>query len=178
MFNLVTAVMAVALTALVVAGGVTYIRPGVYATRGVTETVTLTYKAFDAGVSAYRIANRGALPHSPSTPSVGMGSPDAHLTSPWNQIAPYLAGANVSATPAQAFRAPVGTDWFYGIDSQGSWLCVAGGDSTPDTTRQGVVLAAARAGSASVGRSCGAAQDLAAQHGGAFAATFRIQSGQ
>jgi hypothetical protein len=178
MYNLIIAVLSIALTALVVSGGASYMSPEWGNRRMTTDLATLSYRSFDAAVSAYRAANGGSLPPIASAAPAGLGANEL----PWPVLRPYL-GARADVGSNVVSLSPVtGMEWYYATDSTSVALCLVslGGDGRepiPSSVRSGLQKSTERASVAFVGRSCLNRDDSAVSDQGPFAVTYRIQSG-
>lgn len=176
MFHLVTVVMGIALTALVVAGGVSYMHSDIGLRRETTERVTMSYRTFDAAVSAYRISNQGAVPSAP------LGNAFAENAAWRSQMATYFPRPTKewaeSGHKLGPFAAPSGMDWTYGVLPNGvPFVCLTGvSGPISKAVHDGLVLAANRAAEAIPSKSCGSsAADTAFD--GVMALTFFLNSG-
>ena len=177
MYNLVVAVMSVALMAIVVSGGANYLAPDWGSRRTSAELATLSYQSFDAALSAYRSANAGALPPNPG----GQSSLSSNAL-PWPVLRPYLGAMGDPTSKVVSLNAFSGMDWYYLADSAGVALCLASrnaaGDAPiPPAVRAGLGASASAATLAFVGRSCLNQDAAALTDAGAFAVTYRIRSG-
>lgn len=175
MYQLVLAVLSVALTALVVAGGASYMSPDWGSRRTTADLATLSYQSFDAALSAYRASNGGTLP-----PVAPTGASLSSNAMPWPVLRPYL-GARAEPDSRVVSLAPVqGMEWHYLADSGGGVLCLAsigGGRLVPRSVRAGLTQSAGRASHAYVGRDCLNKDESAVSDEGPFAVTWRIVSG-
>lgn len=105
MRDLVIAVLALALAAVVAVGGVGYVNIGVAARVEASAAASAGFRIYGGALTAYRLSNRGL--------------PDADA---WrDELAPYMAG--------EAPRAPAGWIWSYGRDAAGPWFCFSAADA-------------------------------------------------
>lgn len=176
MFHLVTVVIGIALTALVVTGGISYMHTDIGVRRDTTERVTMSYRTFDAAVSAYRVSNQGAVPSAP------LGNAFA-MNAAWrSQMATYFPRATKewaeSGHKLGPFAAPPGMDWTYGVLPNGTpFVCLASvSGAIPKAVHDGLVLAAQRAAEAIPSKNCGSTT-VNASFDGAMALTFFLNSG-
>lgn len=105
MRDLVIAVLALALAAVVAVGGVGYVNIGVTTRVEASAAAAAGFRIYGGALTAYRLSNRGL--------------PDADT---WrDELAPYMAGG--------APRAPAGWSWSYGRDAAGPWFCFSAADA-------------------------------------------------
>jgi len=176
--QLVIAVLSIALTALVVTGGASYMSSDWGRRRFTADLANLSYQSFDAALTAYRASNGGSLPPTPGSEPSGL----SRNAMPWPVLRPYL-GARADADSRVVSLAPVpGMEWYYLADSSGGILCLAsvGGEGLPPvpaSVRAGLRNSADRASLAYVGRACLDRDDSALTGDGPFAVTWRVSTG-
>jgi hypothetical protein len=129
MIQLVIAVLAIALCALAVAGGINYLDLGVGARTAAREQASVGFAVLDAGFSAYRISN-GTAPSAAD----------------WEgELYPHYA---------QKPETPDGMSWSYGSDASGWWFCLSG--QANEATYQGLrKYADAHAAETAISGTCG-----------------------
>lgn len=162
MFQLVLAVMSIALTAAVVSAGASYLTPDYGVRRVTAETVTTSYRGFEGAVSAYRISNGGSKP-----------PPSTFAGEPWASLSPYMPHS----------LAPVhGMSWSYVQRAGAGYLCLSRNGESPVSraVREGAAVAASRVDGAVVGRQCTGEADSTAAPDAAetpYAVAFPVQAG-
>src|SRR3546814_7372285 len=124
MSHLISAVLAISLCAVLLAGGVNYLKAGSGQRIETESMASAGLISLGTAFSAYRIANR-------ATPTISADPAD------WkNDLFPHYA-----AEP----RAPSGMEWSYGEDVRGWWFCLSG-SSVAEFQYQGLRIAGNRRG--------------------------------
>lgn len=174
MFHLVTVVIGIALTALVVSGGVSYMHGDVGVRRETTERVTMSYRTFDAAVSAYRVSNQGAVP----SPPLGNGQNQAWKSQMSTYFPPSVRQWDAGGNALGPFAAPVNMEWSYAVRTDGRpYVCLSTRDGqVSKAVHEGLAMAATRAADAVMAKRCGAS-DSDLDYDGAIALTFYLQAG-
>lgn len=142
MGQLIIVVLAIALTSLVVVGGISYLHSDTGVRLETYTTVSAQYQTLDAAMRAYRIANRGALPVAPALA-------DAAGDTSWlTSIMAYL--------PVGGLQTPANMQWLYATDgSRILCLTTSAGRTITRGTYDGLVQVASKVNGAIVGKSCG-----------------------
>lgn len=174
MFHLVTVVIGIALTALVVTGGISYMHGDIGVRRETTERVIMSYRTFDAAVSAYRVSNQGAVPSPP------IGNP---ANPAWkSQMATYFPNSvkewDASNNKLGPFAAPAGMEWTYSVRADGKpYVClVTSHGEVSKAVHEGLMIAASKTADAVMAKRCGAStSDIT--YDGEIALTFYLQAG-
>jgi hypothetical protein len=144
--DLVIAVLALSLAAVVSVAGVGYLDVGVAGRIEAGSAATAGFRIYGGALTAYRLSNRG-LP-----------AEDA-----WrDELAPYIAGG--------APKAPSGWKWSYGRDAAGPWFCFSGADADARSHVLRKTAEAFPAGSVTIAGDCAARPDVGAD---GVAATYR-----
>lgn len=161
MSQLVIVILAIVLTSVVVAGGVSYLNSDTGVRLETFTKVSAQYQTLDTAMRAYRIANRGALPAAPSLAD----APDD--TSWLTSVTPYL--------PVGGLQTPANMQWLYATDGE-RVLCLRteDGQTISRGTYDGLVQVASKVSGAIVGKSC-ALEDHSAFDGTA-AITFPLET--
>jgi len=130
--DLVIAVLALSLAAVVAVGGVGYLDAGVAGRIEAGAAGAAGFRIYGGALTAYRLSNR-ALPAEDG----------------WrDELAPYIVGGEP--------KAPSGWKWSYGRDAAGPWFCFSGANAE---ARQHVLRKAADAfpaGSVTISGECAA----------------------
>jgi hypothetical protein len=103
--DLVIAIMALALAAVVAVGGIGYVNIGIASRVEASAAAAAGFRIYGGALTAYRLSNRSL--------------PDADS---WrDELAPYMPGG--------APRAPIGWEWSYGHDAAGPWFCFSAAEA-------------------------------------------------
>lgn len=146
MRDLVIAVMALALAAVVAVGGVGYLNTGIATRVEASAAAAAGFRIYGGALTAYRLSNRG-LPDSAS----------------WREdLAPYMPGGGP--------RSPAGWDWTYGRDAAGPWFCFSAAEAEGRSQSLRKAADAFPPGTITVSGECAAPEGSDA---GGTAATYR-----
>lgn len=151
------AVLAIALMALVVAGGISYLKPDFAVRSETADRVTASYRSLESAVAAYRLSNGGALPSGSSWKS---------------DLAPYFPGARASVD--DTLRAPKSMEWSFARSGSAVSICLSGSPISK-AQHEGLALAKERSSLATLAKSCTGSAD--ASFDGTAALRFELQSG-
>lgn len=159
---MITVVMAIALLALVVAGGVNYMHPDLGVRTRMTEQIVTDYRVIESAIATYRIANRGARP----TPSSLDATPPSET---WKaELEDFLpAGATLDR---QGFR------WAYLADETGKRsLCLESPAAASHVLHDAATAAVSKLeeGRATIAADC-AGTAYSSSAGDAFAIVFKL----
>lgn len=136
MYQIFLVVLAIGLMALVVGGGANYLNSDFAVRYETADRVAGAYRAYGSALSAYRLANRGAVP----------------------------SDANGALSPFLPFAPQGYVDTTFQVATIGGtvYFCVAVSPSASEGRLQGVRLAAQRAATVLEGAACGIGGGVAA----------------
>lgn len=113
MFQLIMVVMAIGLTAIVVAGGASYVTGDIGNRRLVESEAAAALAVMGSALTSYGRANSGLYPRLP----VSEGD-----TTWMEDLQPFLPGERMPRVRSM--------EWIYGTDAEGRLLCLSGSDLT------------------------------------------------